>query len=176
MINIEAISKEVRKIKNKYDETDPVKLCQEMKIKLIYQPMGLYTGACKGFYLVQSRIQSITINSDLGELMQKLVLFHEIGHAVLHRKLAGVKAFHDFQLFDETSIYEYEANVFASDYLLPDEDVLEALSEDISFFDLAKKLYVPPELLGFKFCILKQKGYTVIEPPINARADFFRKY
>jgi hypothetical protein len=36
MINIEAISKEARKIKNKYNETDPIKLCREMKIKLIF--------------------------------------------------------------------------------------------------------------------------------------------
>lgn len=32
----------------------------------------------------------------------------------------------------------------------------------MSFIDAASELRVPPELLDFKFCILKNKGYKVI--------------
>jgi len=73
MVGIDIISNEVRKIKKKYSEADPVKLCQKMKISLLYQPMGLYKGACKGFYLQQSRKQAIVINSDLDEMLQQII-------------------------------------------------------------------------------------------------------
>ena len=38
-------------VKKKYDETDPVRLCNAMKIKLNYYPLGTKDGCCKGFYM-----------------------------------------------------------------------------------------------------------------------------
>lgn len=175
-MSIDLISREVDKIKKKYDELDPVKLCQYMKISLLYHPMGTFKGACKGFYMEQSRKRVITINSQLEEALQRIILIHEIGHAVLHRNIPGVKSFHDFSLFDETSLYEYQANIFAADFLLTDEDVLKVLNEDMSFFTAASTLCVPAELLDFKFRILKRKGYQVIDPPLNAGSDFLKRY
>jgi len=172
---IELISKEVKRIQKKYDEKDPYALCSAMKISLIHNPMGTGDEACKGFYLLQSRKQAIVINEDLPEMLQRIILTHEIGHAVLHRKASGIKAFHDFTLFDETSVYEYEANIFAADFLMDDSEVLELLNEDISFFGAASKLNVPAELLDFKFRVLKRKGYKVIDPPMVASSDFLKK-
>lgn len=174
-MSVEMISNEVGSIRQKYDETDPVRLCRAMGILLLYESMGISQNACKGFYLRQSRTQVITVNSDLSEEHRRIILAHELGHAVLHRDASGMQAFHDFKLFDETNVYEYEANIFAADYLMPDESVLELLNSDISFFDAASKLNVPPELLDFKFRVLKRKGYKIIDPPIMARADFLKK-
>lgn len=176
IMDMNYISREVEKIKNKFDQSDPSKLCEDMKISLLYHPMGLFENACKGFYMEQSRKRVIIVNSQLDQVIQKIVLVHEIGHAVLHRKLPGVKSFHDFSLFDNTSIYEYEANIFAADFLLDNEDVLKILNEDISFFNAASILGVPAELLDFKFRILKKKGYKIIDPPINAGSNFLKKY
>jgi Zn-dependent peptidase ImmA (M78 family) len=78
-------------------------------------------------------------------------------------------------MFDETSQYEFEANIFAADLLMPDEEVLSLLNDDISFFAAASALQVPPELLDFKFRVLKRKGYKVIDPPIVANGDFLKK-
>ncbi len=174
-MSIEYISGEVNRIRQKYDETDPVRLCSAMGILLLSEPMGDSPNACKGFYLCQSRAQVITVNSSLTEELQHIILCHEIGHAVLHRKEAGVRAFHDFKLFDETSAFEYEANIFAADFLMEDEKVLGLLNDDISFFGAAGELGVPPELLDFKFRVLKRKGYKVIDPPIRANSDFLKK-
>jgi len=41
------------------------------------------------------------------------------------------------------------------------------------FFQAAKALYVPSELLDFKFRILKRRGYKV-ESPITANGDFLK--
>lgn len=76
-------------------------------------------------------------------------------------------------LFDTADRKEYEANVFASELLLTDEAVLAALNDDMFFFQAAKALYVPSELLDFKFRILKRRGYKV-ESPITANGDFLK--
>lgn len=172
---IEYITKAVERIKKRCDETDPHRLCKAMGIILQYEPMGNFDGACKGFYLMQSRKQVIVINSDLPELIQRIILVHELGHAVLHRKTTGLKAFHEFSLFDETSTMEYEANIFAAEFLMNDEDVLELLNDDMSFFSAASTLNVPMELLDFKFRILKRKGYMVIDPPVVTNSKFLKK-
>ena len=99
---------------------------------------------------------------------------HEIGHAVLHRKKAEIKCFHDFQIFDSTSGNEYEANMFAADYLLRDEDVLQRLNSYQSFFQTAAELNVPPELLDFKFKMMKMRGSLRIDSPITANSTFLK--
>lgn len=171
-MTIEQISDAAKHLKKKNDETDPEKLAERMKILVSREPMGLFEGCCKGFFLVYRRKKHITVNSDLPDVLQRLVLAHELGHCILHSGSSGA-AFHDVTLFDVADRKEYEANVFASELLLPDEAVLEVLNDDMFFFQAAKALYVPSELLDFKFRILKRRGYKV-ESPIMANGDFLK--
>lgn len=171
-MSIEMICKEVYGLMQHYGERDPWKLAKAMNIIVDQQPMGNTPNACKGFYLYQSRKRHITINSDLPETVKRIILAHELGHAVLHQK-TKINNFHDFVLYDSTSQYEYEANLFAAEYLLDDELVREKLSEDTFFFSVAKELEVPPELLDFKFRILKRKGWN-LESPILADSNFLK--
>ena len=173
-MTMDYICREVERLKRKFHETDPFLLCDAMGIILLYEPMGTYPGACKGFFLAQCRKRSITVNSDLPEAIQRIIVTHELGHAVLHAKAVGVKAFHDFELFDSTSLMEYEANIFAAEFLMDDDDVLEKLNEDISFFGAASLLRVPPELLDFKFRLMKRNGYKLIDPPLMANSNFLK--
>ena len=69
---------------------------------------------------------------------------------------------------------EYEANMFAAELLIDDNELRELLNDsEKSFFGVAKELYVPAELLDFKFRILKNKGYH-LEAPYIARSDFLK--
>ena len=156
-MSIDYVSNEVQRIIKKFGKCDPIRLCQSMNIILRFEPMGNFPEACKGFFLYHSRKSVITINSNLPEELRRIILAHEIGHAVLHRKITGIKAFHDFSLFDETSLYEYEANIFAADLLMDNDEVLDLLNENLSFFGAASQLNVPAELLDFKFRVLKRK-------------------
>ena len=175
-MTMEYICREVRRIQKKYEEIDPAKVCQAMHIAVIYQSMGAYANACKAFYLMQSRKQAIVINSDLSSSLQRVLLSHELGHAVLHRTNANTKTFHDVHLFDETSQYEYEANLFAAEFLINDNDVITLLKEDQSFFAIASIISIPPALLDFKCRMLKYKGTAAIESPLMARSDFLNQY
>lgn len=69
---------------------------------------------------------------------------------------------------------EYEANIFAAEFLMDDEHVLEKLNDDISFFGAAAELQVPAELLDFKFRVMKRKGYKLIDPPLMCNSNFLK--
>lgn len=169
----EKISRAVAGLVKKYDERDPFRLCRAMGIKLIFLPMGREANSIKGFFLESKRIRTITVNSDLPQIIQKIIVAHEICHAVLHRK-SGIQAFHEITLFDHTSIYEKEANLFAAELLLQDTAVMEVVNGDTTFFSAAAVLTVPPELLDFKFRVMKWKGFKMTEPPINAQSNFLK--
>jgi Zn-dependent peptidase ImmA (M78 family) len=105
--------------------------------------------------------------------LQRVVLAHELGHAVLHAKAGTVSQFHEMSLFDTVDTRKYEANLFASELLLSDEDVLDALNEGYVFFQAAQTLYVPSEMLDFKFRVMKRKGYK-LESPVVSQSDFIK--
>ena len=167
------IAAEVRRIKEKYGELSPEKLARAMDVMVRYEPMGSYDGCCKGFFVCFCRVRHITVNADLPQELQRVILMHELAHVVLHGEAA---AFHDFAMFDSADIREYEANIFAADYLLKDDEVMCALNDDLSFFGAAARLCVPPELLDFKFRVMKRRGVQLREPPLRAAGNFLKKY
>lgn len=77
-------------------------------------------------------------------------------------------------MFNESNRYEKKANLFAAEFLLDDQQVLDSLNSDTTFFAAASTLQVPMELLDFKFRVMKWKGYKLVEPPITARNNFLR--
>ena len=173
-MTMDSIAREAERLRRKFQEADPFKLCADMGIIVGFEPMGTYEGACKGFFLSQSRKRMIVVNSDLPRPLQRIIGAHELGHAILHTEKSKVNAFHDFELFDGVTTLEYEANVFAAELLMPDEVVLERLNDDISFFGAAASLNVPAELLDFKFRMLKRRGYKVVDPPLMVQSNWLK--
>lgn len=163
----------VKKLKRQYGESDPFRLCRAMGIIVNFVPLGTDEDAIKGFFIYQNRMCVITVNSDLPLVIQRIIAAHELGHATLHKK-RGACAFHDVALYDEAIACEKEANFFAAEFLLDDDDVFETLNRDATFFTCASILHVPMELLDFKFRVMKWKGYKLIEPPISANSNFLR--
>lgn len=148
-----------------------IPLNRRSQIHIHYKDLGT---ALKAYYFYQSRIKNIVINSRSGIVVRRLLCAHELGHAILHDKLAAMRGFQELELFDMSVPAEYEANLFAAELIISDDELLELLNErDKSFFSIAKELYVPAELLDFKFRILKNKGLR-IESPYIVQADFLK--
>lgn len=168
-----AIKREANRLKMKYQTDDPYEICSAMKIQVMKRPMGKNPKSCKGFFMVNSRCKLIMINSDLSDEIQRIILAHELGHAALHSN-AALSAFHEFALFDNTDRMEYEANIFAAEFLLEDTEVMDALEESDDFFRTANCLRVPPELLDFKLRILQRQGFEINAPYI-AHGNFLRR-
>lgn len=169
----EYVAREVFKIEEKYGLLSPEKLAAAMDVIVRYEPMGTFEGCCKGFFICVCRVRHITINSDLQPEVQRVILMHELAHVVLHGDEGA--AFHDFAVLDGADTREYEANIFAADYLLSDEEVLRTLGDGLSFFGAAAELGVPPELLDFKLRLMKRRGCKLREPPVRAAGNFLKK-
>lgn len=171
MSNIEFIHNKVDRIVKKYDSRDPFYICRGMNIRIYYKDLGT---ALKAYYFYQSRIKNIVINSRSSTILRRILCAHELGHAVLHGEFAMMRGFRELELFDRVTPAEYEANLFAAELIISDDELLSLLNDrDRSFFGIAKELYVPSELLDFKLRILKSKGIH-IESPNIAHADFLK--
>ena len=170
---IDAIQNEAKRLKIKYQTADPYEICDALKIHLMLLPMGVSSDACKGFCLMKARCTTIVLNSEMPEEIRRIILAHELGHAVLHRG-CKINAFHDYGMLDSTSKYEDEANIFAAEFLLTDEDLLNAADEGKSFYELACELGVPPDLLDFKIRLLHRAGYQ-LNIPYVAKSKFLKR-
>ena len=49
-MTIEQISDAAKRLKKKYDETDPERLAEQMKILVSREPMGLFEGLLQGLF------------------------------------------------------------------------------------------------------------------------------
>lgn len=160
----------VEKLVKKYDTKDPYELCRALGIKIHFYDMEK---KLKGFFFHQSRQKNIVIDSNVNEVLERILIAHELGHAVLHTKIAMMKGFQEMELLDGSSLEEDEANFFAAELLLDDNEVLESLSE-YSFFETAQRLFVPAALLDYKFSLLHEKGKRVDSMYIR-KSDFLKE-
>lgn len=168
MATIDSIIKTVDRLIRQTDARDPFEICHQIGIRIRYHELG----KIKAYFFCQSRIKNIVINSSADDIAQKILCAHELGHAMLHGRLASDHGFHEITLFDSTTPTEYEANLFAAELLISDDEIIE-LMDGRSFFEIAKTLCVPSALVDFKCRIMKQKGYS-IEPPSLSDANFLK--
>jgi Zn-dependent peptidase ImmA (M78 family) len=73
-----------------------------------------------------------------------------------------------------TSKAEYEANIFASDLLIDDDEILSLIYEEREIYNIAGELSVDINLALIKVAELRKRGHDLRElyrPP----SDFLRK-
>ena len=169
--SMDYITRVANKLTRKYQTRDPYELSDALGVRIRLKDLGQ---DIKAYYFYQSRIRNIVLNTRVSEVVGRILVAHELGHDRLHKEIAMLKGFQELELFDHANPAEYEANLFAAELLIGDDELLELLNdEDLSFFGVASELYVPAELLDFKFRVLKHKGYRVNAPYI-ANGDFLK--
>lgn len=90
--------------------------------------------------------------------MRRIVLLHEIGHDMLHRGEA--KMFQEFNIFDmKNNRMEYEANSFAAEIALPDEEILEYIHESCDIEMIAKHMKSDINLVALKVANFNRRGF-----------------
>lgn len=130
----------VKNLEKKYGTRDPYKLCKRLKINIIYMDLG----EIKGIYKKVVTNKFIVINENLDRFCQKVVLAHELGHAVLHHS-KEIQALKDYDLFPRFSNQiEVEANTFAAELLIDgdfdNDEYIENPSIDIRILEQLKEL------------------------------------
>ena len=123
----------------------------------------------KGAYMVIERNRYIFINKHLHPVMHDIVLLHEIGHDCLHRseaiKVGGLKEFNIFDMTDKRM--EYEANMFAAQIALPDEEILEYIYSGYDVGQIARAMRSDINLVALKVAELNTRGYREQEHRSN---------
>lgn len=154
MLTTEYILHAVDTLVERYGTRDPYELCDALGIRV--RRIDLKK-RLKGFFFYQSRIATIVVDSNVNTTLERILVAHELGHAVLHRETAMMIGFQEMEAFDAATAAENEANLFSAELLLTDGEVLEQLRER-SFFQTAQALSVPTALLDYKFRALCERG------------------
>ena len=102
----------------KFGTNDPFKLAKHLGV--LYQ-IGEIN--CEGCYMFLKNHRYIFLNQNLSEQEMRLVMAHELGHALLHRKENCY--FIRNKTFLSTAWIEKEANTFAAELLIPDSLIYE---------------------------------------------------
>ena len=115
-------------------------------------------GGLKGFYLFENGSRYIVINEALDNITKTVVCAHELGHDMLHRELSagGIR---ENTLFLSGNKTEREANLFAAEILISDDDILDEIAEHNSIGALCAAIGFPRGIVDFKLEILNFKGY-----------------
>ena len=170
MPNREYIQNVANKLIKKFDTRDPFQLCQAIGVEVFYADLG----SLKGMYKYLKKNRFAVINENLDPFTKTLVCAHELGHDILHQNLARKVCLQEFILYDMKSRPEYEANLFASEILLPDDIILSLARDGYDIEQISKELCTDINLIALKVSSMNTRGYR-FNNTIDARSDFLRK-
>ena len=143
---MEYIIELVRKTIEKYNTRNPFEICREAGIGVKFKDIG----NLKGFYSVINKRTYIVINDSISEKEAELVCAHELGHHLLHDYLADNPVIREISFYDPQTRPELEANVFAAELLIADDEMLELVNSDYTLKQIAA-------ILGYDLNIVKIK-------------------
>ena len=132
-------------MKRKYDTSNPFDLSACLGIKVIFEDLG----TINGYYNKQLRMKQIHINQNLPEHIRKLTCAHELGHALLHPN-ANTPFLRSCTFYSVNKL-EIEANTFAAELLISDDDIKEY--KDYTIEQFSKLTGYHEELIRLKLNI-----------------------
>ena len=153
------IVKKANKIVSDCGTRDPYKVAEMLGIKIIYRDFSKQ----RGVYKVLLRNRFIFLKNGMHPVIEKIVLWHEIGHDILHRQEAVTAGgFQEFNIFDiRDSRMEYEANIFASQATLDDDTILEYIYNGYDMQQIARAMNSDTNLIALKIDTLIAQGYDL---------------
>lgn len=136
------VKKLVKRLVKKYETNDPFALCGFLGITVKFSDLV----NVRGMYQHELRKKIVHINSSLEPHVQRQVCAHELGHALLHKKINTV--FWDTHTFLCTDKLEMEANMFAAELLIGDSELFQC--EGYSMDQVACTFGVQERLVEYK--------------------------
>lgn len=148
-----------------HGERNPEKLARHLGIWIESQPFKKQ----KGVYTIIERQPIIFVKRDMNSIMRSIVVAHELGHHMLHRdELKRRSAFQELNIFDKTNNHmEYEANLFASQLMLPDDEIIEYIYQGYSVSQIAQAMRSNINLVALKISELNSRGYKLREQEVK---------
>lgn len=157
---METIIKQADALVRRFKTRNPFEIAHNLNITLKYGDFG----QLKGFYNYALRNRFIVINSRLDDMERNITCSHELGHDRLHRQQAKLGLMKDYKLFHVTDLYEREANLFAAQLLIADDDFLDCAGMRYTHAEIASELNIHEELVLLKGTILNRQGHHLNIP------------
>lgn len=120
---------------------NPIHIADNIGIHVKYKTYSSFT---KGYFIKIHRNKFIIVNSALNEFDKRIVLAHELGHAMLHND-KDVYFIKEQTLFPVGKL-ETQANKFAAELLIGDDEI----RKDWTINQMSCWLGVPEELIKYK--------------------------
>jgi len=154
-----------------YGTRDPFQIAFLMDVAVKF----INTRRQKGLCAVFDGYPFIFINQNLSEQMQRMTCAHELGHILLHKDiLAGNVPLLEYELFDIRNSTEYEANVFAADLLIDEDELQELVTEGGDVVSIASALDINVNLLLIKLIEMRRDGKE-LQVPFTPERGFLGK-
>jgi Predicted Zn peptidase len=138
-------------IKNIIDELiatnntdDPIIIAENMGINVFYEHLE----DINGYYSTAFGKQFIHLNRKLKGEKLKLTAAHELGHAILHPNTNT--PFMRKHTYFSINRFEIEANTFAVNLLIPDNELIEYQREKFTTQQIAGIYNLPEELISLR--------------------------
>lgn len=141
--------------------SDPFELCELLGIVCSKTPYK----KLKGLFVRINDFKFVDINDNLPEYQQKSVCAHELGHALLHAEQNGLVPMLDYDICGKSKL-EYEANIFAAELLMPDQEILPLIKNGEDLYTVAKHFGVHDQFVLFKLLSMNQRGYRILLPDV----------
>lgn len=129
----------VANIVRKFETRNPMIIAEKMDMLIFKENLG----TINGYYALVFNVQTIHLNKNLSCIKQKVICAHELGHAILHPNLSTCVITNTTLI--NLSIYEKQADFFASYLLIPDK-ILSGHG-DCEIEEIAKGYDIPSSLL-----------------------------
>lgn len=111
------IKQKANSLVRKYNSRNPFEIIKNLNAIVVFCPLK----GVKGFYQYFQRNNIIYIDNELSESEQRFVCAHELGHMLIHKNANAI--FMDSQTHLNISKYEIEADRFAINLLISDDDI-----------------------------------------------------
>lgn len=134
----------------KCDSRNPFDIADYLNIQIQIGHLGTPCGC----YMFLKNHRCIFLNENLSENEMNLVMSHELGHAVTHRKLNCYFIRNKTLLLD--SKIEKEANIFAADLLIPDIEIID--NKELTTRQLSRLLGYQEEIIQLRLDEFKDEN------------------
>lgn len=141
------ISNIVQYYVKKYNSRNPFDIAKHLNIQIQIGQLGTPCGC----YMFLKNHRCIFINENLSETEMKLVMSHELGHAIMHRKLNCYFIRNKTLLLN--SKIETEANLFAAELLIPDSIISD--NHNLTTNQLSRLLGYEEEIIKLRVSSFK---------------------
>ena len=152
-----------------YGTRDPVEIFRQRRASVKRAaPEGL-----RGMICSVNRTVIVAVDPSLTEAVKRMTFAHLLGHAVLHRKqiLSGRTFEEPPELPEGTA--EYEADLFAAELLIRDEDILKLKDEGMNEGQTVSAFGALRELVPHKLFSMRSRGISIWDDV--CRADFLKR-